>query len=94
MLVSKNIYNDLTNKEVFFFFNKHYFYFIEDNLSFIFNNILYLRNSISKKQLQKFIFKKIFLSNFININLLKFPIYIFFVTKFLLFDSLFVSFFK
>ena len=93
MLISKNIYNDLTNKEAFSFFKKQCFYLVEDNLSFIFNNFLYLQNSIFQKQLQKFIFKKIFASNFININLLKFPIYIVFITKFLFFDNLFVSFF-
>lgn len=92
MLISKNIYNDLINKEAFLFFNKQYFYFIEDRLSFFFNYYLYLQNAVCKKLLQKFIFRKFFASNFVSINLLKFPMYIIFITKLIFLDNLFISF--
>jgi hypothetical protein len=92
MLRSKKIYNNLINKDTTFLFEKQYFYIIEDSLSFILNRNLYLKN-ISKKLVQKFIFKKSLISNFTNSNILKFPIYIVFFKEKLFFDGLFLNFF-
>ena len=92
MLQSKKIYNNLINKDTTFLFKKQYFYIIEDSLSSILNKNLCVKD-ISKKLVQKFIFKKSLISNFTNSNILKFPIYIVFFKERFFFDGLFLNFF-
>jgi len=93
MSISKKIYNDLINNEIYVFFNKQTFYFIQDNLSCVFNNGNSLTNK-SKKLVQKFVVKKKKISNFVNVTNLKFPIFVIFIKDCFFLDQLFFNFFS
>lgn len=91
MSSSKKIYNDLSNRELNFFFNVKDFYIIEDTLNFIlFTNV----NSehVLTKLLQKFIFKTVLFSTLLDIKTLKFPIYVVFISNHTFFENLLVQF--
>jgi hypothetical protein len=91
MINSKKIYNTLNNTEINFFFKKQFFFVIQDSLNFSADKKLKLQNYYFK-QLQKFIFKRLLFSNFLDFKTIKFPLYITFIKKSGFFEELFLRF--